>query len=464
MQPVNGQQQKDRVIAAENQPVGKCGHRFYEWGSIIVLFTAALAFPWLHRLATWKFVLAYCVSATASLFLIFRGSRLASLPILFLLAVSLRVFLVFASPDLSGDVYRYLWDGRVAGEGINPYDHAPESPGLTVLREPWHPLINHPGIRTIYPPVAQVVFHVYGWISSSVVGWKLLLLGFDLLTIFFLQRLSPPAALAWASSPLVLVEGFWSGHLEVLVTFFLIASVVLITRNPRSIGSAAMLAAASGLKLTPIVALPVFVRAGKRKLGFVLVFVALMIVPALLYVRSQHFMSGLGTYATRWTFNSPLYETLDSGVRESGIVLDLRTFWSAVKDFMKLESISAPVYRHLHAGFVVRVLMGALLVAGLFLAYRSATSLIGGTASMIGTLLLFSPTVHPWYWMPVLALALIERQWLWILLASLSPVSYLLYDGSPAGRLVAYVVGYGIPFAAAAVVQHRQQAIENKKG
>lgn len=463
MQPVNGQQQQNRVVAAENQPIGRGRHSVHEWGPIIVLFAAALVFPWLHRLAPWKFVAAYCVSAAAWLVLVVRDSRITSVSILLVLAVFLRLIPLAAEPRLSGDMYRYLWDGRVGTQGINPYDQPPESPALESLREAWHPLINHPDIRTIYPPLAQVVFSIYAWISSSVVGWKLFLLLFDLGTILLLSRVSAPVALGYATSPLVLIEGFWSGHLEIAVVCCLVAAVLLSRRNTKSVGSAAMLAAAAGLKLVPLVALPSFMRAAKSPMRFGIVFVVFMILPALPYIQSSHFMSGMEAYATRWSFNSPVHEVVDFAVRESGVVPDLRNLWGTAKDSLRLETISPLVYRHLHADFLVRALMGVLLVTGLCLAYRSEPSLACGSTSMMGTLLLLSPTIHPWYWLPVLPLALMGRQWLWILLASLSPASYLLYHAAPAGRVMAYVVGYGIPFATAAVIQRRQRATGNRQ-
>jgi len=404
--------------------------------------------------------MAYLIAASVWLFLVIRNSRIASVPILLLLAVGMRLPLILAPPALSGDVYRYLWDGRVGESGINPYDEPPASPVLKHLEASWHPHINHPGIRTIYPPMAQMVFTLFARVSHSVTGWKLTLLVADVITILLLYRLSARGALAYATSPLVLVEGFWSGHLEVLVTCLLVGAVLLLKRNPRSYGAAAVMAAATGLKLTPMAALPGFIRAARNRIRFAVFFVAVLVLPAWPYLSSRHFMSGLETYAKRWSFNSPIYDALDVTVRETGFVVALGWFWSVAKDALRLEMISGTVYRHLYVDFVVRCLMALLLLAGLWLAYRSERSLIGGSASMIGTLLLFSPTIHPWYWVPVLALAIIERQWMWILLASLSPVSYLLYDGGLPGRLVAYVIGYGIPFAAAAVIVRRQQAKE----
>lgn len=362
---------------------------------------------------------------------------------------------------LSGDVYRYLWDGRVGEAGIDPYDEPPASPRLNDLRASWHQRINHPEIRTIYPPLAQMVFTLWARVSGSLIGWKLLLLAADIVTILLLYRMSARAALAWATSPLVLIEGFWSAHIEILVTCWLVAAVLLVQRNCRSSAASALLAAASGLKLIPIAALPAFIRATGSRIRFAIFFMVVLLVPALPYLNNPDFMSGLGTYATRWSFNSPVYDAVNEFVLESGVLLHLRTLWSAAKDALGLEGVSGAVYRHLYVDFVARSVMGLLLVVGLWLTWRSQQSLARSSASMIGTLLLFSPTIHPWYWMPVLALALVERRWLWILLGALAPVSYLLYDGGTARTLAAYAVGYGVPFAVSAVIEFREQGKES---
>ncbi|MBP6640100.1 MAG: hypothetical protein KA293_07370, partial [Bacteroidia bacterium] len=41
------------------------------------------------------------------------------------LGIILRVGLVFCYPNLSDDYYRYIWDGRLWVEGVNPMDMLP---------------------------------------------------------------------------------------------------------------------------------------------------------------------------------------------------------------------------------------------------------------------------------------------------------------------------------------------------
>mgnify|MGYP007000099231 CR=1 len=39
--------------------------------------------------------------------------------------ISFRLALFFAYPWLSDDFYRFIWDGLVIGENINPYEYTP---------------------------------------------------------------------------------------------------------------------------------------------------------------------------------------------------------------------------------------------------------------------------------------------------------------------------------------------------
>ncbi|MFW5904870.1 MAG: hypothetical protein ACOCUZ_01505, partial [bacterium] len=97
-------------------------------------------------------------------------------------AVLLRLGLLPVAPELSDDVFRYLWDGHVQLQGVNPYRYAPSDPALTDIRTPWHSRINHPDISTIYPPVAQMAFFVIALLGGGILQAKLLWVGLDLLT------------------------------------------------------------------------------------------------------------------------------------------------------------------------------------------------------------------------------------------------------------------------------------------
>jgi alpha-1,6-mannosyltransferase len=89
-------------------------------------------------------------------------------------AAAARLVLLPASPSLSTDAFRYVWDARVAAAGINPYTHAPSAPEVESLRDGViHPRLNHPTWRTIYPPGAQLLFRaIYRLRPDSVMAMK----------------------------------------------------------------------------------------------------------------------------------------------------------------------------------------------------------------------------------------------------------------------------------------------------
>ncbi len=89
-------------------------------------------------------------------------------------AALLRLPILCAPPYLSSDIYRYVWDGRVEGAGINPYRYIPISPHLDRLRDlQIFPHINRSTYaRTIYPPAAEGIFFVVTRISGSLIAMK----------------------------------------------------------------------------------------------------------------------------------------------------------------------------------------------------------------------------------------------------------------------------------------------------
>src|SRR3972149_3066590 len=76
--------------------------------------------------------------------------------VILIFAVAFRLTLLFSGPVFSFDLYRYIWDGKVAASGVNPYLYPPEAPELSSLRDANWELINHKYIRTGYPPLMEI--------------------------------------------------------------------------------------------------------------------------------------------------------------------------------------------------------------------------------------------------------------------------------------------------------------------
>ena len=77
---------------------------------------------------------------------------------LLLVGLLIRLTLLPTTPELSDDFYRFLWDGQLMVEGVNPYLHLPSKIALqsTEFQELF-PFLNSPHYYTIYPTVIQFI-------------------------------------------------------------------------------------------------------------------------------------------------------------------------------------------------------------------------------------------------------------------------------------------------------------------
>jgi hypothetical protein len=144
-----------------------------------------LALPLLTAIAALvSMLLCFCLYAGQ------QDRRLCTPGQVLVVAILVRAMFVFRPPELSDDIFRYLWDGLQMLAGQNPYALPPAAvlpdgrmpAGLAVL-------VNHPHLTTIYPPAAQLVFAAGASLNAGVVGIKALLVLLDLLTCILLMRI-----------------------------------------------------------------------------------------------------------------------------------------------------------------------------------------------------------------------------------------------------------------------------------
>ena len=182
-------------------------------------------------------------------------------------AALLRLGLLFETPVLSDDIYRYIWDGRVQSAGINPYRYIPVDPHLAGLRDAEiFPRINRRTYApTIYPPVAQMIFFGIHQVTGSVTGFKACLLVFEAITICCLTSLlgglGLPRArvLIYAWNPLVLWEFSGSGHIDAAMIAF-IALALVARRAGLDSWTGALLGGAALVKFFPLALFPALYR------------------------------------------------------------------------------------------------------------------------------------------------------------------------------------------------------------
>jgi hypothetical protein len=249
-------------------------------------------------------------------------------PITILIVAALvRLLFLFSSPQLSDDLYRYLWDGLQLLAGHNPYAAAPaEVTNAPAQLLQLQALVNHPSLVTIYPPAAQVVFAIGAGLGGSVIGMKALLLALDLGSCALLLRLLPafglPAwgAILYAWHPLPVLEISGSGHIDAAGIFFLLAALSLLvpqagtrTKSWRAWASGGLYAVSVLVKLFPLVYFPALlalVKQGEKRrfLGGFAVVSLLLSLPFLPHV--GNILISLERYGKDWEFSGFVFRFL----------------------------------------------------------------------------------------------------------------------------------------------------------
>jgi hypothetical protein len=172
------------------------------------------------------------------------GSR-PGLAVILGVAMAMRIAVLLAPPYLSSDVYRYVWDGRVQGAGINPYRYIPTDPALAHLRDAdIFPRINRSSYApTIYPPAAQAIFYGVTRISERVTAMRAAMVVFEAVAVALLLSLLTGAGLpatrivVYAWHPLPLWEFAGSGHIDAAIIAF-VALALWARRERHSVNNA----------------------------------------------------------------------------------------------------------------------------------------------------------------------------------------------------------------------------------
>jgi hypothetical protein len=382
---------------------------------------------WFRNLGTFQalFALAFAFFALA-LLRIRRYERLphAGLAVL-AVAVAARLALLPATPSLSGDLYRYVWEGRVLLHGGNPYRQSPDEPRLAPLRDrEIYPNINHKDLATIYPPLAEAGFALVARVSPTVAAFKTWVVLHDVALVLVLlawaSRLgaSPVLVIAYAWNPLVLVEYAGSGHNDPTALLWLAVALVLARERP--VLSVLALVAGALTKLAPLAALPFLMRRWPWRAR-----VTAVVLLAL----------GLGGFLAE----------------ARGPSSGLHAFWGAWRNnelaFHYLERAAGGFAAARSAAFV-------LLAAVMAWAFVKIPSEAGAARCALRGSLLLSPVLHPWYLGWVLAFEPLGPSGPWLLLSLTAVLNYGVLSTPAEGRdfhlpLAWRWVEYGAPLALA---------------
>lgn len=359
--------------------------------------------------------------------------------------VLFRLTLLYSPPSLSEDINRYVWDGKVATHGINPYEFAPDNDELSGLRDPdVYPKINHKEIPTVYPPVNQLLFQGIYKVAPNPLAFRAAFLFFDLLTILVLLailknlKIKLTRALLYIWNPLVIIEFACSSHVDIIGIFFLMLGLLFMVQK-RTIWSTAAITFSFLSKFLAILFLPVILLIKKEKRTFVLlVFVSISLVVFLPYAGiGDQMFTGLSTYTSKWQFNSSIFALLQSAVKKM-----LPQNW-IVNLMIDQTTMTADVVTIDTSGTDLALIISKIVIALIFVSiffYRlvklkrdlkneGMTPIFKFGLIILGSFFLLNPTFHPWYLCWLVPFLTIVPNRAWLLLSGLVVLSYWILIG-----------------------------------
>ncbi|NKI31656.1 polyprenol phosphomannose-dependent alpha 1,6 mannosyltransferase MptB [Muricauda sp. DJ-13] len=351
----------------------------------------------------------------------------------FLLVTGILFRLVFliAIPNLSQDFYRFIWDGELINQGINPYLYTPNQiiEKSTIIIANSQELYDGMGSLSAkhysnYPPINQLIFSIssflgMGSILGSVIWMRVIIILSDIGTVYFGRRLlqnlnqSPHLIFWYFLNPLIIIELTGNLHFEGVMFFLFIWAVHLISKG-KYLLAAPIYAASIMLKLVPILFLPLFLPLlGFKKSTFFYVAITvcsiLFLIPFYSSEFATHYVQTVRLWFSNFEFNAGFYNL----VKTVAVEHYEQKPWEVVKDY----------------GDIVPLL--TILIAFLLMVFRdkkSTQSILLSMLVLLSSYYFLSSTVHPWYIVFLVGLSLFTNYRFTLLWSGLVVLSYYAYS------------------------------------
>ena len=350
-----------------------------------------------------------------------------SLKHILFLGMGIRLLLFFADPNLSDDYYRFIWDGTLIKNGINPFVFLPseviEWPNAHELgfTQELYTGFNSQHYYSVYPPVNQFIFFLSAYIGQgntfvSILVIRLFILAAEFASMFFLGKLlikqnTPIKYVLWyALNPLILLEFTVNLHFESIMVAFMLGALYFL-EHKKYIKSGLFWAFAICTKLIPLIYLTFLIKRYKPKqwliVGGVAVVTSLILfLPFWNPVIPSNIQDSLDKYFGYFEFNA-------------GIPYLIREIGYLYYDYSILFRVM-PVVKKIFIVFVVIYALSAFL----FKKPKSIYTPIYFTAFIY---FLLAGILHPWYITFLIPLGLLSKNYTGIFWSILIFLSYSAY-------------------------------------
>ena len=299
---------------------------------------------------------------TSFLLLINQRLKHFSIKTLIGFAFLFRLLLFFCFPALSDDYYRFIWDGQLIANGLNPFGYLPvdiypaHTSGIP-LADTLYSHLNalQKGNYTCYPPFNQVFFFMAAIlfpenILGNVIIMRLFILLAETGTIMYgvktlkLLGRSESNILLYALNPLIIIELTGNLHFEAVMIFFLVLGLYLWVKNKYSFAALAAGMSAS-VKLITLLTIPFLMKKYRLKDQIIYIIISftsfiVLLLPVFMSNHQSRFYSTVALYFHNFQFNSSILSLLRQGMLQiSG--LDLVFIFGPLLTILSLLFISA---------------------------------------------------------------------------------------------------------------------------
>lgn len=340
------------------------------------------------------------------------------------LGVFFRLLLLFAVPVLSDDFYRFVWDGRLLTNGINPYTILPADFiktvdfQNTVENNLIFGKLNSPNFYTVYPPLNQLIFAASatlfkGSLFGNVIALRIFILLAEISLLFILMKNKYSDKFNFYSfNPLIIIELTGNLHFEGVVMCFLFLAFYVGVKSRKSlVFSSFLFACAVCVKMLPLIFIPlIFKKIGWKKgifyASMVGVFTALFFLPFLDRMLIEKLFSSVNLYFQKFEFNASIYYLV--------------------------RAVGFKLFGYNIIGTAGKIMAFVTFSGVLFISWKSKNLFVGALA-ILTLYFAMATTVHPWYVTNLLVIAIFTRfrypiVWSYIIFLSYATYQTNLYQ------------------------------------
>ncbi|MCP9768127.1 DUF2029 domain-containing protein [Lacihabitans sp. LS3-19] len=340
----------------------------------------------------------------------------------FQIGLFFRVILLLTIPNLSQDYIRFIWDGRLLLQGLNPFLQTPieliKLPQFSLYQSKY--LIEQMGSLSAnnhsnYPPFNQVLFLLSSFLSpksilGNIIVLRLIIFLADIGIYYFgrkvLEKLNLPKNNIhfYFLNPLIIVELTGNLHFEGVMMFFFCVGLYYYLKG-RLIIAGVFIGSAILIKLIPLMFLPFFFKREKFKETAILyAVIAVTIILAFLPFIDKGFLDNysqtVGLWFTKFEFNASIYYFF----RKIG-------YWVLGYNAIGVLGKISPII---------------IVLVALYRALRKP-ELLKNAFFLLMLYFFLATTVHPWYLTSLIFLGVFVNRysiWVWSLTVILSYAAY----------------------------------------